>query len=292
MGDLPVGKPMTIATGAETDDLHARTRTRPGTPMIGPYSVNQMDDLYTAIPAGEVKASGIMNLAQRLYVAERVEQGARLVDICCGRGLQLPTLYRYAPGLQQYVGLDVAAANLAEARDRIARLDDHYGARPFPIELVECDVAAPWPAEAVGDGFDVAVYTSALEHLPRELAVASLRHAAAALRPGGVLYLSTPETPGLPPRPLQYRVHVYEWNNAELEPVLAECGLVVEEKVGQLSPPADQVAAALAERFGDGARQWYQRLRETVSPALLDTVAAAAIPDAAMEVMYVCRRPA
>jgi hypothetical protein len=131
-----------------------------------------------------------------------------------------------------------------------------------------------------------------LEHLPRELAIASLQHAAAALRPGGVLYLSTPETPGLPPRPLQYRVHVYEWNSAELEPILAECGLVVQEKVGLLPPSPDEMSAALAEAFGEGARTWYQRLRETVSPALLDTVAAAAVPRVATEVLYVCRRPA
>jgi SAM-dependent methyltransferase len=283
---------MTTATTPAEELANNRSPTRPGTPMIGPYSINQMDDFYTAIAVGEVKPSGVMNLAQRLYIAERCPQGARVVDICCGRGLQLPTLFRYASGLQQYVGLDLAAGNIAEARDRIAHLNTHYGRQRFPIEFVECDVSDPWPAAAVGDGFDVAVYTSALEHLPRELAIASLRHAAAALRPGGVLYLSTPETPGPPPRPLQYRVHVYEWNSAELEPVLAECGLVVQQKVGLLSAPPDHVATALAEEFGEGARAWYQRLRETVSPALLDTVAAAAVPRAAMEVLYVCRRPA
>jgi SAM-dependent methyltransferase len=283
---------MTTAITQAEDQADTRSTTRPGTPMIGPYSINQMDDFYTAIPMGEVKPSGVMNLAQRLYIAERCPQGARLVDICCGRGLQLPTLYRYAPGLQQYVGLDLAAGNIAEARDRIAHLTAHYGQQKFPVEFVECDVSDPWPATAVGDGFDVAVYTSALEHLPRELAIASLQHAVAALRPGGVLYLSTPETPGLPPRPLQYRVHVYEWNSAELEPVLAEAGLVVQKKVGLLSAAPDQVSAALAEEFGEGAAAWYQRLRETVSPALLDTVAAAAVPGAATEVLYVCRRPA
>ncbi|GAA0546838.1 hypothetical protein GCM10010172_30690 [Paractinoplanes ferrugineus] len=283
---------MTTAITSAPEGDGALSTTRPGTPMIGPYSINQMDDFYTAIPTGEVKPSGIMNLAQRLYIAERCPAGAKVVDICCGRGLQLPTLYRYAPGLQQYVGLDLAAGNIAEARARIAHLDAHYGLQRFPIEFVECDVSDPWPTAAVGDGFDVAVYTSALEHLPRELAIASLQHAAAALRPGGVLYLSTPETPGLAPRPLQYRVHVYEWNSAELEPILAECGLVVQEKVGLLPPSPDETSAALAEEFGEGARTWYQRLRETVSPALLDTVAAAAVPRAATEMLYVCRRPA
>jgi SAM-dependent methyltransferase len=128
-----------------------------------------------------------------------------VVDVCCGRGLQLPVLIRYAPHVSCYVGLDISPCNLDEARRRIADLD-HPAGRRFLIDLIECDVARQWPELAP---FDVAVYTSALEHLPREQAVASLRNTCAALRPGGVMFLSTPNTPGPPPRPLQHRVHVY-----------------------------------------------------------------------------------
>jgi SAM-dependent methyltransferase len=285
-----VGDAIDVSADTAVPERDERCTTRPGTPMIGPYSVNQMDNFHIAIANGEVKPSGIMNLAQRLYVAQRCPERARVVDVCCGRGLQLPTLYRYGNRLQRYVGLDLSPTNLAEAGAMVAGLDASYGGPRFPTAFIECDVAAPWPVEVAGDGFDVAVYTSALEHLPREQAVASLRHTAEALRPGGVLYLSTPNTPGEPPRPLQYRVHVYEWNTAELEPVLAECGFVIEERVGLLPPPSDQVAAALTAQFGDGACAWYQRLRESVPAALLDTVVAAAIPHAATEVLYVCRR--
>jgi hypothetical protein len=90
---------------------------------------------------------------------------------------------------------------------------------------------------------------------------------------------------------LQHRVHVYEWNTDELMPVLADCGLVVEEQVGLLSPPPDQVGPALLAHFGDGATAWYRRLHATVPPALLDAIAAAAVPEVATEVLYVCRRP-
>jgi hypothetical protein len=91
---------------------------------------------------------------------------------------------------------------------------------------------------------------------------------------------------------LQHRVHVYEWNTEELIPVLQrQCGLVVDECVGLLSPAAQRLVEALDARFGAGAAQWYQRLRASVPAALLDSVAAAAIPEAATEVLYVCRRP-
>ena len=121
-------------------------QTRPGTPMIGPYSVNEMDDFYRALSAGVVKPTGVMNYAQRLYITERCPPGADIVDVCCGRGLQLPVLYRYAPHIASYTGLDISPAHLAEARDQVRSLDQLYGSRPFAITFTECDVSQTWPA--------------------------------------------------------------------------------------------------------------------------------------------------
>jgi SAM-dependent methyltransferase len=163
-----------------TDELGEEYRTRPGTPMIGPYSVNQMDDFYAALAAGEVKPTGIMNYLQRLLITERCRAGDRVLDVCCGRGLQLPVLYRYRPDVYSYVGLDISADNLAEARARQAELDT-VAARRFAIDFYQCDVARRWPE--VGQ-VDVVIYTSALEHLPRERGIASLRHTAAAVLDG------------------------------------------------------------------------------------------------------------
>jgi SAM-dependent methyltransferase len=209
--------------------------------------------------------------------------------VCSGGGLQLPVLYRYAPHIGAYVGLDIATPHLDEARRRARQLSEHYGGCPFSLELLECDVARPWPQLPA---FDVAVYTSAFEHLPREHGIASLRNTAAALADGGRLYLSTPNTPGRPPRRLQHRVHVYEWHHDELSCVLAETGLVIEEIIGLLPPPGEDLAAALASGFGDGAARWYERLRQIVPAPFLDTVVAAAVPEIAAELLYVCsRRP-
>lgn len=262
-------------------------RTRPGTPMIGPYSTNQMDDFYAALGCGEVKPSGVMNLMQHLIAAERCTPGAHILDVCCGRGLALPLLYRYAPGIARYTGLDISAANLSEARERVKALSAVYG-NPFPVNLVECDVARPWPELPESD---VVIYTSALEHLPFEAGAQSLRNTAAALAPGGVLYLSTPAAVGPPPRPLQYRVHVYEWSRNEIEQVTGEAGLVIEDALGLLPPEPDPLAAALADRYGDPAAAWYRDLAGRVPRALLDTVSAVAVPRLATELLYVCRKP-
>lgn len=271
-----------------TEQLPQQYTTRPSTPMIGQYSTNQMDDFYAALARGEAKGSGLMNLMQHLIVAERCAPGARVLDVCCGRGLALPLLRRYAPEIGAYVGLDISKANLDEARERIEALHATYGDL-FPVELVECDVAEPWPDLAP---FDIAIYTSALEHLPFELGAQSLHNTAAALVPGGVLYLSTPQAFGPPPRPLQYRVHIYEWSREEVEQVVADAGLVVEDVMGVLPPEAAVLATALTDRYGDAAATWYRGLVERVPKALLDTVSSVAVPEVATELLFVCRRPA
>jgi SAM-dependent methyltransferase len=254
--------------------------------MVGPYSVNQMDDFYAALSMGQVKPTGIMNYVQRLYIAARLTPGTRLVDVCCGRGLQLPVIYRYAPGIASYTGLDIVAGNLDEARQRISDLDAHYGNHPFDLELIECDVAEPWPDRPA---YDAAVYTSALEHLPRDRGIASLRNTATALKPGGRLYLSTPNTPGAPPRKLQHRVHVYEWHWDELSAVLDEAGFEIEEAIGIL-PPEDGLREAIATTYGEDAARWYDRLREVAPDPFLGPISAAAVPEVAAELLYVCTR--
>ncbi|HZD13608.1 MAG TPA: class I SAM-dependent methyltransferase [Pseudonocardiaceae bacterium] len=271
-----------------TEELDEQYRTRPGTPMIGPYSVQQMDDFYAALAAGEVKPTGIMNYLQRLLITARCRPGDRVLDVCCGRGLQLPVLYRYRRDLGGYLGLDISVNNLAEAEARRSDLDALHG-REFPVELRECDVAVPWPD--VGS-FDVVIYTSALEHLPRECAVASLRHTAAVLAPGARLYLSTPNTPGEPPRKLQHRVHVYEWSHEELTAELGEVGLEVLEVVGILPPAtAELTETAVAGRYGDGAAKFYRRMRDSSPEALLGPVVATALDEAASELLYIiCAR--
>jgi SAM-dependent methyltransferase len=255
--------------------------------MIGPYSVNEMDDFYRALAHGQVKPTGVMNYIQRLHIAERCPSGAAVVDVCCGRGLQLPVLYRYAAHIASYTGLDIASTHLTEARELAGQLDLAHGNRPFTIEFAECDVSRPWPAMPPAD---VVVYTSALEHLPRDQGAASLRRAASALACEGVLYLSTPNTPGEPPRLLQHGVHVYEWSDVELRLVLEDAGLAVEDAVGLLPPSPEATAAVLSARYGDGAASWYARLAETVPEPFLAPVSAAALGEAAAEILYVCRR--
>lgn len=286
MGDLPMGEEVTadLYEGVAREKVR---RTRPGTPMRGVYSINQMDDFYVALAAGQVKTSGVMNYIQRLYIAERCLEGATVTDVCCGRGLQLPVLYKYAAHISSYVGLDIVPDHIAQARARASELSCVYNDANFSIEFAECDVSAPWPEIPLAD---VMIYTSALEHLPKEQGAASLRCAARGLAANGVLYLSTPNTKGEPPRLLQHGVHVYEWSDNELREELASAGLRVVDSIGLLPPSSDTIGAALESRYGPGAAEWYARMAATVPAPFLGPVVAAALSDEAAEVMYVCKR--
>ena len=244
-----------------------------------------MDNFFDALATGQVKSSGVMNYLQHLLIAQRCRPGARVLDVCCGRALSVPILKQAAPSIRMYVGVDISPENLREASLMLLRGD---GLAPsFECRLIEGDVRGL--ADLVGtERFDVIAYTSSIEHMDRESGAASLCEVAGVLAPQGRLYLSTPITPSVDPPRLQYRVHVYEWDRPELEVAIEAAGLMIEDRVGLL-PSSDQaLAAALVDRFGESGRKWLESLRRSVPAQFLDVILAAAFPDAAKEILFVC----
>lgn len=252
-------------------------------PAPGPYSTSQMRNFYADLAAGQARPSGVMNYVQHLYVAERCAPGDRVLDACCGRCLLVPILANLSARIACYVGVDICEENIGQARDLLDATDP-----PFEVRLLRDDVTQLTALD--GELFDVAAYTSAIEHMGRDAGARSLVAVASVLRPGGRLYLSTPHTPPTVGGGVQYGVHVYEWHDADLRAAISEAGLHVEAAVGLLPQEEAAVLAALARRFGEAAASWYRVLRDTVPAAFLDAVAAAATPEAAKEVLYVCRR--
>jgi SAM-dependent methyltransferase len=267
--------------------LGRERRTDPGPPMIGPYSTNQTDDFYAALSVGEANSAGIANYLQRLLIAQRCRPGDKVVDVCCGQGLQLPVMYRYSPDLASYTGLDISPTNLAVALARRDQLERTYGAH-FDVSFQQCDVAEPWPITGT---FDIAIYTAGLEHLPRHFAVTSISETASALAPTGTLYLSTPNTTE---REQRDTTHVFEWAHEDLLAILEEVGLQVDDVIGVLPPhTAADTEQAIADRYGADAIAFYRRMQRSVPEALLGPVIATALVGAATEILYVCsRRPA
>jgi SAM-dependent methyltransferase len=119
---------------------------------------------------------------RRLYVSVRIrqalqqrgrERAARLLDLGCGDGTNLPWLNEFAETLY---GSDYNALRLARSRARMPN------ARLFMGNILDYPV--------VDNFFDVVFFNHAIEHIPDDRA--ALETAYRILAPGGLLVLGTP----------------------------------------------------------------------------------------------------
>lgn len=253
------------------------------------YSCAQMDNFYQAFAAGAVKPTSVMNFMQHLVIAQGCRPDDWVLDVCCGRALQVPILKSVAPDIGGYLGLDISTENIQEA-SQVIRYGD--GLPPsFSCQFVQGDATVD--LTRLNRLFDVIAYTSALEHMEKEAGRASLQQVALVLHPQGTFYLSTPNTPGgLGPKKLQHpRAHVYEWNRHEVEEELTRIGLTITDCYGLLSPDAALITETLKTRFGSGASAWFEEMRKSVPSPFLGPLVASALPEIATELLYVCRRP-
>jgi ubiquinone/menaquinone biosynthesis C-methylase UbiE len=250
------------------------------------YSLAQMDNFYAAFAAGHIKPTSVMNYLQHLFIAERCRPGDWVLDVCCGRALQVPILRHLASSLGGYVGVDISQEHLEEAQVVLRYGDGNPP--PFPCEFFLGD--ATCDLTRLNRLFHVVIYTSALEHMEKAAGIASLRQVAQVLHPEGTFYLSTPRTAGPPPRTLQHRVHIYEWDKEELEEELARLGFRVLTCAGLLPPEPALLVAALQERFGPGAVSWFEQMQQLIPHPFFSSLCAVALPEIATELLYVCRR--
>lgn len=122
-------------------------------------------------------------LARRVAIARRfAPPHARWLDLGCGDGVITAQIADFA---REVVGVDISDRNIAVARALRARPNVRY---------VRAAVEEP-AAYADGRSFDAVSAFEILEHVYDPAAF--LRNAAAQLRPGGVLILSTPNAASL-----------------------------------------------------------------------------------------------
>ncbi|BCL79644.1 class I SAM-dependent methyltransferase [Ktedonobacteria bacterium brp13] len=250
------------------------------------YSLAQMDNFYQAFAAGKIKPTSIMNYIQHLFIAQCCLPGNHVLDVCCGRGLQVPLLKHVVPALGGYVGIDISEQNLEEAATVIRYGDGHIPI--FPCDFIHGDVTTD--LVQLHSLFDVIIYTSALEHMEKARGIQSLIQIAHVLHPQGTFYLSTPCTPHTFPPALQHRVHIYEWDQTELEEELMKIGFEVIARYGLL-PSGDnsQIITTLNNHFGSGASLWFEEMQKSIPAPFLGPFVASALPEIATELLYVCR---
>lgn len=195
----------------------------------------QMRNFYRQFGDGFFSVLDVMNYIQHHQIAKWCRKGQQVLDVCCGRGLLLPLLRYLAKDIGGYTGVDIEPRNAIWRTQRVTDgkpiTKDYY---PFPTRFVESNVAE-MASKLLPRRFDVIVYTSAIEHMHKDVGMQSLYECRKVANPGAMLYLTCPNTPeDKDGYDTQYRAHVYEWKRSELLEGLAAAGFQVIREYGLL----------------------------------------------------------
>lgn len=245
----------------------------------------QMRNFYKQFRDGFFTALDVMNYIQHMQIVKWCTKDARVLDVCCGRGLLLPLLRYHAPHIRSYTGVDIEPRNVQYLEKRVTDgkpiPEDYY---PFEVKYVESNVAEM--SKRLPESFDVIVYTSAIEHMHPEMGERSLGECRKVAVRGTKLILTCPNTPedqdGYNTR---YRAHVYEWKRSELESAFRRTGWKITKTWGLTI--GLRALKREADRLNIGPI--VEQLQAVIPSEWLCPVLAPLFPDASTEIGFIAR---
>jgi 2-polyprenyl-3-methyl-5-hydroxy-6-metoxy-1,4-benzoquinol methylase len=200
-----------------------------------------------------------------------VKQGESILDVGCGQ--DQPLLYVLASRLQTvpevYVGVDLNRL-VKKSNCRWADIYDEYDFVTNGKKLEEKYTP-----------FDKAVCLEVIEHMGPEDGDKLLENFHFLLRPGGMLYLSTPVFDG-------YRAanHIHEYTIPELQAKLEAAGFTIVKRVGTFASKPDIRPVLKPEEL-----QVYNRLEEWFGGDVMSTIFASLYPDKSRNNLWVVQKP-
>lgn len=250
----------------------------------------QMRNFYTQFHDGFFSNLDVMNYIQHYTAAKMAKTGWNVVDVCCGRSLMLPLLRYHAKNINSYTGVDICKTNIKEAMRGASKkltmeeLKTYY---PFKVSWKLCDVAEMTKV-VPANSTDFVIYTSALEHMHKTVGAQSLKECYKIMKPGAVMFLSCPNTPGNGYN-TQYAAHVYEWGYDELKTEIKQIGLKIENEVGLVMGTKEM--KAFYEQMPDGSlKQFYSSLKKYVPNDWLTAFMSIPFPKASKEILFIVRK--
>lgn len=252
----------------------------------------QMRNFYMQFADGFFSSLDVMNYIQHHAATQRMKSGWRVLDVCCGRGLLLPLIRYYRPKIAEYVGVDISEKNIKEQlrRSGAKTIQDVESYYPFKVTHLICsveDMASFLEAES----FDFIVYTSAIEHMQKDVGYRSLQNCLALLKPGHNMFLSCPNTSDKKdPYDTQYAAHVYEWGIQELREAIREIGFHISEEYG-LVAKVREFESWLESNDDKELKDRYYKLKDYLPTAWLMPFIVVLYPEAAAEILLICSKP-
>lgn len=254
----------------------------------------QMRNFYKQLRDGFFTTLDTFNYSQHHQIARIAANmpDARVLDVCCGRGLLLPLLRYHAKGIGSYTGVDIEPRNAVWLDQRVTdgkpiERGEYY---PWPTTFVEANAASmDEHPDLQGESFDLIVYTASIEHMQPGAGADSLKACRALAhteREGTLMILTCPNTPedqdGFD---TARRAHVYEWKLSELQGALKAAGWRTEDVWGINGRLGD--LEKVAERQGWG--HVFRRLKEHVPSEWLAPALAPILQKRATEIALSCR---
>jgi ubiquinone/menaquinone biosynthesis C-methylase UbiE len=252
----------------------------------------QMRSFYRQLGDGFFTNLDVMNYIQHLKAVEMMKPGWKVLDVCCGRGLLLPLIRWYRRDIGEYVGVDICEANVREAQTRTAyKQIDHETYYEFPHRWVICNVAE-MGQHLPAHHFDLAVYTSSIEHMHKDAGEQSLRECANVMKDGATLFLSCPNTAeGQDGDKCRYgKAHLHEWKLSELRTALAAAGFAIEREYGLVI--GKRLLLNAVKALGPQVRLVLEPVIEYLPNEFLTAVLAAPFPTISKEVLLIARKGA
>lgn len=251
----------------------------------------QMRNFYSQFRDGFFTQLDVMNYIQHHSAALLCKKGTNVVDVCCGRSLMLPLLRYYSKEINSYTGVDICEANIREAKRGASEklkeedLESYY---PFKVNWILSNVAEM--TNHIEAGFaDVVIYTSALEHMHKDVGTQSLKECYQIMNPTSVMFLSCPNTPGNGYE-TQYAAHVYEWGYQELKDMLDEIGFEIINEIGLVMKVKKMKEFFTSDQVSDEMKQFYNKMASYVPSAWLSSIVSIPYPEQSDEILFVVKK--
>ena len=252
----------------------------------------QMRNFYMQFRDGFFSNLDVMNYIQHHAVALMAKKGMNVVDVCCGRSLVLPLLRYYAKDINSYTGVDICETNIREAKRgasaKVLKEEDLEEYYPFKVDWILSNVAEM--SNHIEKGFaDLVIYTSALEHMHKDVGTQSLIECNKIMNKDSVMFLSCPNTPGNGYE-TQYAAHVYEWGYDELKEKLNELGFEIINEVGLVMKVKKMKEFFSSDKVSKDMKDFYNRMSLYMPSAWLSSIVSIPYPKESDEILFVVKK--
>ena len=250
----------------------------------------QMRNFYKQFADGFFSSLDVMNYIQHHKAVMMMKKGWRVLEVCCGRGLLLPLMRYYKKEVEEYVGVDIEEKNINEQKRRsgVRPIDDLDSYYPFKVTHLICS-CEDMDSRLEHNSFDFIVYTSAIEHMQKEVGIHSLQNCWNLMKDGGMMFLSCPNTrEKKDPYDTQYAAHLYEWDLEELTAEVEKAGFSIVETFGLVAKVRD-FEEFMKERPNEEMLR-YQKLKKYLPSQWLMSFFPILYPEAAAEVLLIVQK--